>query len=289
MLRVSLEELQNSSEKGGLGLPCLRGRNNALMLSQLLRLLKSGDRKSLGHIGYWMGELLGDLLAGIDGGEHAQVVPAYYDHLSQLVADAKASDIITQGNWKVLTSKIIYNQLLKSKPVPKVELEAGISFKNVWKRVSDQVLTATARESLYLLIHNKLPVRERLFRIGLVVDPYCGVCFGAEICDIEHFFCSCPRVSDVWEGVRTMLVEMLGLTCSNCSNLELISLKFPGSLGDKEGVWLIGTFISWVWEKIFIRGAPGLKKEEFFGFLKFKYRMAHQLGTSLGVLPELAL
>ena len=110
VLRVSLEELQNCPEKGGLGLPCLRNRNKALMLSQLLRLLKSRDRKSLGHVGYWLGELLGDLLPGIDGGEHALEVPVYYEHLSLLVADAKADEIIKQNNWRALTSKIIYVQ-----------------------------------------------------------------------------------------------------------------------------------------------------------------------------------
>ena len=87
-------------------------------------------------------------------------------------------------------------------------------------------------------------------------------------------------------SITSLLTSHLG---SICSNLDLVTLKFPGSLGDKEGVWLMGTFVSWVWEKIFIRGAPVLKKEEFFGFLKFKYRIAHQLGTSLGVLPGLAL
>ena len=42
-------------------------------------------------------------------------------------------------------------------------------------------------------------------------------------------------------------------------------------------------------EKLFIRRGPGLKKEQFFGFLKFKYRMAQEFGMSLGVLPELAM
>ena len=196
VLRVSLEELQNCPEKGGLGLPCLRNRNKALMLSQLLRLLKSRDRKSLGHVGYWLGELLGDLLPGIDGGEHALEVPVYYEHLSLLVADAKADEIIKQNNWRALTSKIIYVQLLKSKPVPKVEQEAGFSYKEVWRRVSSPVLAASSRDSLYLLIHNKLPVSERLFRIVLSVDPYCQACHSAEICDVEHFFCLCPR--GVW-------------------------------------------------------------------------------------------
>ena len=274
-------ELQNSPEKGGLGLPCLRNRNKALMLSQLRRLLKSGDRKTLGHVGYWTGGILGDLLAGIDDGDHAQDVPAYFD---QLVADARASDIINQSNWKALTSKIIYVQLLKTKPVPKVEQEAGISYKDVWKRVSSSVLSATARDSLYLLIHNKLPVKERLFRIGLLVDPYCEVCLSAEICDIEHYFCLCPRVVHVWQGVRNLLEEVLG---GNCSDLDLVNLRFLGAVRERQGVWLIGTFVSWVWEKVFVRGAPELKKEEFFGFLKFKYKMAQELGISIGIIPGL--
>ena len=61
-------------------------------------MLKSSDRKSWGHAGYWKRELLGDLLAGIDGGQHAQDVPGYFNHLSLLVADAKANVIINQNN-----------------------------------------------------------------------------------------------------------------------------------------------------------------------------------------------
>ena len=34
------------------------------------------------------------------------------------------------------------------------------------------------------LIHNKLPVKERLFRIGLNVDPYCQACPGGIFCDV---------------------------------------------------------------------------------------------------------
>jgi hypothetical protein len=74
----------------------------------MLRLLKRGDRKSLEHVGYRIGELLCDILPGIDDGEHAQELPAYFDHISQLVADAKTSDFINQSNWRGLTSKTIY-------------------------------------------------------------------------------------------------------------------------------------------------------------------------------------
>ena len=79
---------------------------------------------------------------------------------------------------------------LSSFPVPKVEMEAGISYKAVWQRIISPVLTAHARDILYLMVHNKLPVLERMFRIRLATDPYCEYCPGAVISDVEHFFCS---------------------------------------------------------------------------------------------------
>ena len=36
-----------------------------------------------------------------------------------------------------------------------------------------------------------------------------------------------------------------------------------------------------VWEEIFVKRGQSLKKEQFFGFLKFKYKMAQELGMSL--------
>ena len=108
VLRVSLEEIKNCPEMGGMDLPCVKSKSNALLLSQMLRLLRSNDRKSTSQVGYWIGELLGDLVQGIDGGVHANDAPAYLDHFSHLVVEARSFDLITLCNWKTLTSKAIY-------------------------------------------------------------------------------------------------------------------------------------------------------------------------------------
>ena len=146
-----------------------------------------------------------------------------------------------------------------------------LDFKNNWRRLSSPVLTAEARDVLFLLIHNKLPVRERLFRIGLVVDPYCVVCPGGVVGDVEHFFCSCSRVEFVWSWVRSRLLELLGNN-SHISNWELINLCLPGTRFEKEAVWLVGTHVAEVWSAIFSRGGSLMKSDKFFGFLKFKYK-----------------
>ena len=58
-------------------------------------------------------------------------------------------------------------------------------------------------------MHNKLPVKERLFRVGLSNDPYCNFCPSAEICDVEHFFCACGRVNAIWCRIKDILASMV--------------------------------------------------------------------------------
>ena len=108
----------------------------------------------------------------------------------------------------------------------------------VWKRLTMPVHLSVARDVLYILVHNKLPVRERMFRIGLSVDPYCDQCPGGAVCDLEHFFCSCLRVANVWGWVRRSLVSMLGGSSNQCSNWELINFLFPKSGFEDQCVWL---------------------------------------------------
>ena len=282
VLRVSINELKNIPEKGGQGLPCILSRCKSLMLSQLLRLLRSGDEKCLGHVGFWIGELLGGFVAGLDGGEHADDVPVYFDFLANLVVEAMAADLVTTENWKTVTNRVIYLEHAEAFPVPKVEIEAGVSYKAVWQRLSSPVLTAPARDVLFLLLHNKLPVKERMFRIGLAVDPYCDFCPGAVICDVVHYFCTCLRVSQVWGWLRARLVGMLGDNSGQCSDWELLNLFHPSSNSEKESIWLIGTYVARVWEETFVRGGTMVKGEQFFGFMRFKYKTA-QLGARLSL------
>ena len=105
--------------------------------------------------------------------------------------------------------------------MPKVEAESGVSYKQVWRRLWNPCLTSSAREVLFLLVHNKLPVRERFFRIKVAVDPYCEHCLditGAEICDVEHFFCSCNRVTETWERLRIIVLNLLDVDSAEVSD-----------------------------------------------------------------------
>ena len=130
--------------------------------------------------------------------------------------------------------------------IPKFVREAVVDYKLVWRRLQSCVLLPEARDILFLLIHNKLPVPERLFRISARQDPYCLHCPGAEIADVEHFFCSCRRTSQCWSWVR---LKILGL-CNQglmSSNWELLNLFLPRTQFEEEVVWLISTYGNYVW------------------------------------------
>ena len=166
LLRVALNELKLPVEKGGLALTCVHLMSKSLLLTQLLRLIKYATEKSISYVDLWIGEVLVDIIPDLDQSRHPVLCPQYFQSIAYIVADAKMQDIITHNNWKELTNKMVYRSFLSSLPAPKVETEAGISFAEVWKRTQNAVVTPEMHDIIYLLVHKKIPVQERLFRIN---------------------------------------------------------------------------------------------------------------------------
>ena len=242
-LRVSTHDLKHPLEKGGLGLVCILGMSQSLQLSQLFRLLKSGDLKATGHVAYWIGEFVETFIPGLSEGEHADIVPAYYADLAELLAFKTMDESITPSNWRSLTNKILYNQYVNC--IPQTNQNIHRSF----KLLTSPSLDSKSRELMYLLLHNKLTVRERLFRIQSVNDPYCVNCMddaGAIICDREHYFCQCVIVEEVWQTLKEVL-RTLGIDCSRYTDLELLSLQLPKSSRDTEIVWIMSNYVHTTW------------------------------------------
>ena len=65
ILRVALDEIKNEKSAGGLKLPCLSSMADALLFSQCIRLIRSGDRKTVQHFDFWLGDLLVSLVPGM--------------------------------------------------------------------------------------------------------------------------------------------------------------------------------------------------------------------------------
>ena len=89
------------------------------------------------------------------------------------------------------------------------ENKNGLDLEIAWKRISLTVMYSV-RDIAYLLLHNKLPIKERLHRVGLNSDPVCHECPGSPVSDVEHIFCLGTRVQNVWPRVRDLLVDLIG-------------------------------------------------------------------------------
>ena len=193
------------------------------------------------------------------------------------MADMMVNDTLSKTSLKSITNKSVYAEMTSSFPPPKVVRESGRDYENVWARPHGPVVCVRARDVMFLLLHNKLPVAERLFRIRLRNDPYCLSCFGAEVADAEHFFCFCEKVRRIWDWVKKQVVKHIGQQ-QQVTDWELLNPFFPSSAFDQRNVWLISNYVLFVWENISIRGAE-VKLEQFFGFLTYKYR-EHQAMSS---------
>ena len=287
--RVALHELKLPKLSGGLGLICLDSMSKSLRMSQLFRLLKNADMKTLNHIDYWIGEALADFHPDLGHCQNPPVIPSFFMNLAEIVTDSRLSGAVTVNNWKMITNRIIYRHYVSQFPQTKVEDCLMRSIPETWRKLCSPAISSSIREILFLLVHNKLPICERLFRVGKMNDPYCSTCMDlgfAYICDREHYFCTCEKVNDVWAEVRTILINISPARFASLSDLQWITLDIPKSKEYDCYVWLIGTYVDLVWRIVYGRGGL-LRREQVFGYLKYKYK-ADQLGVRVPiVIPDL--
>merc|ERR1712106_1705 len=108
ILRIALDEIKNDKSAGGLKLPCLASMADPLLFSQSIRLIRSGDKKSVQHFDFWLGDLLVDLVPGMGQTVSSLHTPVYYGHIGETFADMIATDTLTGVNFKSLTNKAVY-------------------------------------------------------------------------------------------------------------------------------------------------------------------------------------
>ena len=79
------------------------------------------------------------------------------------------------------------------------------------------------------------------------------------------------KTRQAWSWVRLKILDMCdqGLVSSNW---ELINLFLPRTQYEQEIVWLVGNFVGYVWDNVYIRNSE-VRLEKLFGFLTFKYKI----------------
>ena len=271
VMKVALDELKNKKLKGGLQLPCLSTMGRSLLISQCLRLLKYGDRRYVCHLDYWLGTLLSNILPNMGLCLQATSDNLYFTTLGDYLASIMVSGFLTSENLKDITNKQLY-LLFADFPLPKIVRDnlPNIDYGRVWERLYIGVLSMEERQILFLLIHNKLPVQERLFRIAYRNDPYCRACHNAVIADTEHFFCDCILTKDAWIWLRTSWLLLLRVPMT-CRNIDLLTLFFPRGACVREMVWMLGKFVHYVWTTVFTQ-ETAVKVKKLVAYLQSKFK-----------------
>ena len=83
----------------------------------------------------------------------------------------------------------------------------------VYPRLIHPVLEVKQRDIIFTLVHGIYKNRARLHDQDRADDPLCPhpACRQEDLTqDIEHIFCSCHLVREVWQWVRKKVMELLG-------------------------------------------------------------------------------
>ena len=271
LFRIPLDELKNKKMDGGLQVPCLAVMGRSLLISQCLRLLKISDPYYLNHVDYWLGPLLVNVKPGMGQMAHNPSDNPYFSELGYGLASIMINDFLTADSLKNLTNKQIYSHLAEF-PVPKIVREAprDRKYKPVWKLLHSRYVSSLERDLLFLIIHNKLPVIEKLFRIGPRNDPYCIQCPGALFSDVEHFFCQCEETKEAWAWIRVQLLNLIGYAGLLSSDSDLLRLFIPPTKNQGEIVWLLSRFVWYVWDKVNVNKS-NVRVDKMIAFLRNRF------------------
>ena len=282
VLKIAHNEIVNSEQKGGLALLDAKAMCNSLIVTQTFRLMKSGDQKSQRHLKFWMSDYLEDLWEGpTDGVSAHDYESEHFNLLADMVTNVRLLNNVDITVWNRLSNKMVYQSFAEYFPKTKVEREGGDDMSSVWKRLSLLVFNREVQEVAFFMIHNKLPVQERLFRINLSRDPYCS-CPAAAVQDICHFFSQCDKTRHFWDWTKDIAFALLGLR--NVSDKCLLGFQWPKSRRDKEISFLVGHYVYVIWDMLMKRKLQAVCEREFFGFLRFKYKEA----LSINAVQEIA-
>ena len=78
-------------------------------------------------------------------------------------------------------------------------------------------------------------------------------------------------VREAWGWMRMRLLDLLSEESARCSNFELLNLMFGKDIMDMEAVWLVVTYVEFVWTEKFMRNKI-VKLEYLMGHIKLCYR-----------------
>ena len=243
--KLALQELHGPVKEGGLGLVDIRTKADSLFIKQACRMLSEPNGRSLSHVKYWIGLYLADYLPDLRAGPHSERLPSHYRHFKRLLVEMFEGGFVDPNQLQRFRVKDLYKELTTTLPPPKIVYKyRDLPWETIWKNINHPVLDVKQRELLFMLVHNILPTRQRLFRLNQAQDVNCIEGDGEE--SIEHLFCSCRRTQAAWAWMRRKIINLFP-HLQALSNFEMLNLVTVGQTKVVDYVWLVANYVDYVW------------------------------------------
>ena len=230
------EELMNSKMEGGLGIPHIKNKCDALMLRHTYRGLT--DPTSRAHLSYWLGHHLREIFPDLGGNMPTAQVPPYFKKIGNLAIEGSRYDLTIRSK-----TKKIYQNYTSTPPVPRIQTTLALPWDEVYQRVWNQILTVEQQDLAFTLINNIYPTKERLHRLR---QHATGMCTRCEVTDnVQHSFLECQDVQGIWAQVQQQLPDILNIR-NDGPEKNWIQLSFQNSDKEKEKIFVIGTILEYI-------------------------------------------
>ena len=312
MEMLPLQELYNPVHEGGLGLVCVRSKADSLFLKQTLRMLNQPKTTHWKWIKFYAGWEF--KIGFMRGTRHHKLTP-YYEHMMNLFQEGQLMDLCHYCHHRVgcedydckdkklrTTAKEIYAEFTTFFPPPKVEYKPAYSnvstemWGRVWSRVASPMIDPMSRQVIWRGVHDILPTRERIKRMGLsdldgrkVTNAYCNRCDLGVVDTVTHMFSECKLVREAWCWVRRRLMDLLPRDMADLSNTEFLMMMFPREHFEDEMVWILGVYMGWVYEEAVVKGRV-LGDGHIRGYMRYMYFQSKQTKMpQLGYISEVTI
>ena len=233
---LAWEELWTSKAEGGLGIPNIRCKCDALMLRHTNKGIR--DPVSQQHLSYWIGRELQDEIPELTGNQQSQTESTYFKKMAELVKDGLNQDLPLHSK-----SKQIYAAFTSTLPSPKIHFKLDLPWEQVYDRIWSKLLTVEQQDLMFTLINDIYPTKERLHRLNQNRSSNCARC--GVIDTNVHSFLHCQDVEIIWNHLIQEIPEIL-TTRTGAPEDEWLLLSYQETQQAKSKLYVIGQTIQFI-------------------------------------------
>ena len=205
MEKISLKELYNPVNKGGLALTNIPAKCDALFLKHLTKILCT-ETPTRDHLLYWVGLSLRNMFPTLVPPMRAEALPPYFLHCVRLLKENGVTPQINLENLPLQTTKKLYGAINPTPPLPTIMQKRNLNWDRVWVRLNNPILSRDSLDTCFVVLHDIYPCRERLYRLNKASTNLCLECPQTLQTGL-HFFAECQSIIHLWVYTKNLLIR----------------------------------------------------------------------------------